>query len=239
MAFQKRKIYLAGPITGWTYNDARYGWRKEFADLLAHRGADHIECYSPMREKEFLEKDQCIGGEADYESLHGFGTPHGILTRDHNDVRNCDAMVACFLGATKASIGTCVEFGFAWSYRKPIIMVMEPERRIVTETRMTTVDLSMSEVIRRGGEPGMAPYGAVGHEYKGADVDGVEIEGIVKHAEANRTTGGYTFAVEVPTKTEIVKNPHDHVFLRACAGYCVPTLEHAADICQSLLTPGL
>ena len=36
-----------------------------------------------------------------------------------------------------------------------------------------------------------------------------------------------------------IKNVHDHVFLVACAGYVVPTLEHAADIVQSLLTPGL
>jgi nucleoside 2-deoxyribosyltransferase len=178
MSFSKRKIYLAGPITGTDYNDSRFGWRKAFDDILKLRGADHLECFSPMREKEFLEKEQCISGMADYGSLHGFGTPYGILTRDHNDVRNCDAMVACFLGAKIPSIGTCVEFGFAHAYRKPVIMIMEPAR-------------------------------------------------------------GAVFDASDPNYGPAFKNPHDHLFLRACAGYVVPTLEHAADIVQSLLTPGL
>jgi hypothetical protein len=187
--YPNKTIYLAGPITGCDYNSARFGWRKDFADILAtiqyERQPDMddwLHCFSPMREKEFLEKDQCISGSADYGSLHGFGTPHGILTRDHNDVRNCDAMVACFLGAKRVSIGTCVEFGFAHAYRKPLIMVMEDAR---TETG----------------------------EWKGGQ------------------GGDY--------ETIVVKNPHDHVFLRACAGYVVPSLKHAAEIAYSLLTPGM
>jgi nucleoside 2-deoxyribosyltransferase len=184
--YPNKTIYLAGPITGCDYNSARYGWRKDFADILFQIQFERVganpwlHCFSPMREKEFLEKDQCISGTADYESLHGFGTPHGILTRDHNDVRNCDAMIACFLGAKRVSVGTCVEFGFAHAYRKPLIMVMEDARSIAVE-----------------------PH----------PIDG-------------------------PGST-IIKNPHDHVFLRACAGYVVPTLKHAAEIAYSLLTPGM
>ena len=188
MSFPNKTIYLAGPITGCDYNTARYGWRKEFADFLESMQRERsklfdpwIHCFSPMREKEFLEKEQCIGATADYESLHGFGTPQGILTRDHNDVRNCDVMVASFLGATRVSIGTCVEFGFAHAYRKPVIMIMESERK---------------------GEQALSAEGL---------------------------RGDYKFA----------KNPHDHVFLRACAGYVVPTLKHAAEIAYSLSTPGM
>lgn len=185
MSLTQRRIYLAGPITGCDYNSARYGWRKNFVDIIdliqAERGTGHIQCYSPMREKEFLEKDQCIGAEVNYESLHGFGTPQGILTRDHNDVKECDAMIACFLGATRVSIGTCVEVGFAHAYRKPLILVMETDR---------------------------------------AGVEPASKEGF---------RSDYKF----------VKNPHDHVFLRACAGYTVPTLKHAAEIAYSLLTPSL
>lgn len=189
MSYSKKKIYLAGPITGTDYNASRFGWRKEFATLLEVMQEDRtnkekwLECFSPMREKEFLEKDQCISGAADYESLHGFGTPWGILTRDHNDVKNCDAMIACFLDATRVSIGTCVEVGFAHAYRKPLILVMESER--------------------------------VNHSQPLTDAAGFRND--------------YKFA----------KNPHDHVFLRACAGYTVPTLRHAAEIVYSLLTPGL
>lgn len=179
----QKKIYLAGPITGCNYNSARFGWRQDFKNALdtvqAVKHTEHIQCYSPMREKEFLEKDQCIGAELNYESLHGFGTPQGILTRDHNDVKECDAMIACFLGATRVSIGTCIEIGFAHAYRKPLILVMEPA----------------------------------------AFEDGLDGDKSIRGT--------------------VVKNVHDHVFLRACAGYCVPTLKHAADIAFSLLTPSL
>lgn len=227
MSFSKKKIYLAGPITGWSYNNARHGWRKSFADMLADR-APHLECYSPMREKEFLEKDQCIGGEADYQSLHGFGTPQGILTRDYNDVFTCDAMVACFLGATAPSIGTCVEFGFAKSHNKPVIMVMEkPHEETVREETKT---VRVSQHIAAAGTAAVRGeiMNQVGEKFE-----------VVHFAQAGFEFDGLIYKVKVPAETKIVKNPHDHVFLRACAGYCVPTLEHAADIAISLLTPGL
>jgi len=172
MSFQKKRLYLAGPITGCDYNAARFGWRKAFVQMLADRDATHLECYSPMREKEFLEKEQCISGVANYSSLQGFGSPHGILARDSNDVRSCDAMIACYLGATIPSLGTAVEFGIALENRKPIIMVIEPAK--------------------------LDPAGHI-----------------------------------------IWRNPNDHLFLRACAPYIVPSLENAADIAVSLLTPSL
>ena len=228
MSFAHRKIYLAGPITGWSYNNARHGWRKEFADILKHREATHLECYSPMREKEFLEKDQCIGGEADYQSLHGFGTPQGILTRDYNDVFTCDAMVACFLGATAPSIGTCVEFGFAKSHNKPVIMIMEPSRTEVIEDKQTKVRVPQHTIAAQGFE---AAHAAIVKEV------GATYTLVGQYDDASDDTRVY--GVLSGGMTRIIKNPHDHVFLRACAGYVVPTLEHAADIAQSLLTPGL
>lgn len=229
MSFPSKTIYLAGPITGLNYDDARNGWRKTFANILKAREANHIHCFSPMREKEFLEKDQCIEGTADYESLHGFGTPQGILTRDHNDVHNCDVMVANFTGAKKVSIGTCVEFGFAHSYRKPAIIIMEPATTITTE-RTVVREIVPAHVWVEG-------KNSIGKFLisQGHDIAGGEITGDVFDAE----NGGHVISFTVAGKKEIVRNPHDHVFLRACAGYVVPTLEHAADIAQSLLTPGL
>jgi nucleoside 2-deoxyribosyltransferase len=229
MSFPKKSIYLAGPITGQSYNNARHGWRKTFVDILKARDATHIHCFSPMREKEFLEKDQCIGGDADYESLHGFGTPQGILTRDHNDVRNCDVMIGCFLGAERVSIGTCVEFGFAHSYRKPLIMVMETAKQAMLKIEKNeTID---DTIVSRG---------------PSAVDDELRKRGYTDHAEIVRQIAqphSFSYLLKVndlrPDVGNVKKNPHDHVFLRACAGYVVPTLEHAADIAQSLLTPGL
>jgi len=134
-----RSIYLAGPITGLSYEDARYTWRHEFAELLKTRGAT-IDCFSPMRQKDFLAGQQCAG---DAKSLNGYGNalarPSGILTRDFNDVRSRDAIVACFLGAKRVSIGTVWEIGVAYSHKKPLVVVMEPsgnphDHLFVTET---------------------------------------------------------------------------------------------------------
>lgn len=229
MSFPKKTIYLAGPITGCNYNDARNGWRKTFVETLKERGADHLHCFSPMREKEFLQKDQCIGATADYDSLHGFGTPQGILTRDSNDVRGCDAMVACFLGATRPSIGTCVEFGIALENRKPIIMVMESAHTVVTE-RKPAKDVVPREIALRGANPIGKYLLEKGHDIAGGEITCSYYDAV---------SGDNIVELTVAGKKVEVRNPHDHLFLRACAGYVVPTLDNAADIVQSLLTPGL
>lgn len=125
------KVYLAGPITGLTYNDAAKGWRREFADMVETncwpQGTDlsmRLVCYSPMRAKQFLaDKGRLHFG--DYND-HPLGTKSGIICRDHNDVSTCDLMIACFLEADgNLSLGTAIEFGWAHAYRKPIIMVAQ------------------------------------------------------------------------------------------------------------------
>lgn len=158
-----KSIYLAGPITGLDYAEARYTWRDAFAKRMNELAA-HVECYSPMRQKDFLEGQQCPGTAQELEQMeNALARPHGILTRDFNDVCHRDAMVACFLGAQRVSIGTVWEIGVAFSKQKPLIVVMEP-----------------------------------GHI-----------------------------------------NVHDHVFITHTAGYVVPTLEEAAFIAASILTPGV
>lgn len=123
---QKRRIYLAGPITGLSYGEARHGWREEF-DAMMRASHPDIECFSPMRAKNFLEKASKIAGTADsYGKDSPFGQAQGILARDHNDVHSCDVMVANFLDAKIGSLGTAAEFGFAHAYRKPIVMIIEP-----------------------------------------------------------------------------------------------------------------
>lgn len=122
------KVYLAGPITGLTYDAAALGWRQRFKGLLSPDSG--IECFSPMRAKSFLAaKGELTGSYND----HPLGTQAGILCRDHNDVFTCDLMVACFLEADgNISLGTAMEFGWAHAYRKPIIMVAnadDPHRR--------------------------------------------------------------------------------------------------------------
>lgn len=121
--FPKRMIYLAGPITGLTHDEARYGWRQDFKQMLKTMDANHISCNSPMRGKEFLKDHGILSSGFDYPD-NAMATPEGITTRDYNDVRECSAMVACYLESNNTpSLGTAVEFGYCWALQKPIIVV--------------------------------------------------------------------------------------------------------------------
>jgi len=123
MAAPKKSIYLAGPITGLTHDEARYGWREEFAKIIEGMGLDHISCWSPMRGKGFL-KDFGPLTSGDGYPDNAMSTPEGVTTRDFNDVKTCDVMIACFLeSGGNLSAGTFMEYGFAWALQKPVIAV--------------------------------------------------------------------------------------------------------------------
>lgn len=117
MIFPVKMIYLAGPITGLTHDEARDGWRRDFASLMP----EHIHCNSPMRGKEMLKGFGILTSGAGYPD-NAMTTPEGITSRDFNDVKTCDAMIACFLeSGGKLSGGTFMEYGFAHALQKPII----------------------------------------------------------------------------------------------------------------------
>jgi len=117
MIFPSKMIYLAGPITGLTHDEARDGWRKEFAALMP----EHIHCNSPMRGKEMLKDFGILTSGEDYPD-NALTTSAGITSRDFNDVRTCDMMIACFLeSGGNLSGGTFMEYGFAHALQKPII----------------------------------------------------------------------------------------------------------------------
>ena len=113
-------VYLAGPITGLSYEDATNSWRRDACEYLWNH---HINAYSPMRGKDFLKDEVELSGG--YNAYSGIASSSGVVTRDHHDVRSCDVMLVNFLGAKRISIGTCIEFGWAHAYRKPIICIME------------------------------------------------------------------------------------------------------------------
>lgn len=119
-----KTVYLAGPITGLDYEDARNGWRASFGSMLK----PHISVASPMRGKDCL-KDVGIldRGNAPYYENNTLTSAAGITGRDRNDVLTSDAMVANFLGATKGSLGTAIEFGWADMGRVPVVTVIESD----------------------------------------------------------------------------------------------------------------
>lgn len=115
------KVYLSGPITGLTYKEARFGWRQEFADQLA----PGITVLSPMRHEGHLAEVK--GKLAKEYPEHLFSHPKMIVSKDLLDIDMSDIVVAFFLGAKKASIGTVAEMGYAKAKGKTIVTIMEPE----------------------------------------------------------------------------------------------------------------
>lgn len=116
-------VYLSGPITGETYNNARYGWRKDFADMLE----PGIKVLSPMRHEGHLAE---IRGKMTENKLKPFATnlfSHGkmIVAKDFLDIDMSDIVLVHIKGAKIVSRGTLVEIGYAKAKGKTIITVME------------------------------------------------------------------------------------------------------------------
>lgn len=111
-------VYLAGPITGLSYGGANE-WRDAFAEQLEARG---VRGLSPMRGKSYLDHEERIWDSYEDSLL---SSQKSIVTRDRNDATTCDLLVVNLLGATRVSIGTMVELGWADAHRVPIVVVME------------------------------------------------------------------------------------------------------------------
>ena len=119
------KVYLAGPITGLTFEDAA-DWREYAKQKLAtYREGFGILGYSPLRAKDYLLERGILSGHPDAYTDQVLSSAKGILTRDHWDVSTCDMVLVNFLGATSVSIGTVMEIAYASAYRKPVVVAME------------------------------------------------------------------------------------------------------------------
>jgi nucleoside 2-deoxyribosyltransferase len=137
-------IYLAGPITGCSYGEA-VDWREEARAALAPHG---ITCFSPMRGKQYLEKERVLRGDPEAYMETELSSPHGIVARDRFDCTTSDLVLANLLPAEETgitSIGTMIEFGWADLGRVPIIAVMSPKTNphwhaMVTELAGWVVD---------------------------------------------------------------------------------------------------
>jgi nucleoside 2-deoxyribosyltransferase len=116
-------VYLAGPITGLTFDTAT-DWRKQASDEL---WKSYIKCFSPLRGKEYLAQlEGTISGTGEeYAHLGVLSLPKGVITRDRFDATRCDVLLVNFLGATQVSIGTCFEIAWADAARIPIVCAME------------------------------------------------------------------------------------------------------------------
>lgn len=115
-------IYLAGPITGVSFNGC-VSWREWFIDHLPKE----LVGLSPLRGKDYLE------GEGNLQMQYAdkvLSTARGITTRDYNDVRRADLIVANLLGAGRVSVGTVMEIAWAKAFSVPVVAVMEPDGNV-------------------------------------------------------------------------------------------------------------
>lgn len=113
-----KKVYLAGPITGTTY-DGCTSWRDEAKEKLLDNG---LEGFSPMRGKAYLSKEDKI---KDSYADHTMSSITGINVRDYNDCKTADAIFVNLIGAEKVSIGTVMEIAWARAFQVPCVIVME------------------------------------------------------------------------------------------------------------------
>lgn len=116
-------IYLAGPITGLTWEQATQ-WRKYLTEKFKDASHDrrNYVCLSPLRGKEYLEKEDDI---KDQYTQHKMSTQKVITRRDLHDVQRSDLIIVNFLNTSRISIGTILEIGAAAILNIPIILIME------------------------------------------------------------------------------------------------------------------
>lgn len=110
------KVYLAGPITGCTY-DGAVEWRDE----LGWRGeTSQWELVSPMRGKAVF-----APAALDEPLTSTFDDDGAAVARDLWDIRRADVVLVNLLGAERVSIGTMCELGYAHALGKLIVVVLE------------------------------------------------------------------------------------------------------------------
>jgi nucleoside 2-deoxyribosyltransferase len=118
-------VYLAGGIAGLAGKDAT-DWRVDAAQELWNREIDALD---PMRAKEALGRQERISRNFnDYAKNGAFFTSRGIMTRDFNDVKRCDALLVNLLGyapGDRVSAGTIMELAWAYAFQKPAVVAIE------------------------------------------------------------------------------------------------------------------
>jgi nucleoside 2-deoxyribosyltransferase len=153
------KVYLAGPIEGLDYEGAT-GWRDQARAYLNRHG---IRAFSPMRGKEYLKDEATIVGHYEYP----LSTQKGLTSRDRYDTTTSDLVIVNLKGASRVSIGTMVELGWADASRVPVMLIMEQDSNLhdhamvreIAAWRVDSLDEALHlvvSILTEGGEDGTA-----------------------------------------------------------------------------------
>jgi hypothetical protein len=114
-------LFLCGPITGLA-PDRAASWRQYVIDQLP----SYIVPFDPTRENASYGVSSASPATRTLTSerlRHG----KGVVTRDRFEAQRCYVLLANFLGAKTASIGSVGEIFWADAARKPIIIVREKD----------------------------------------------------------------------------------------------------------------
>lgn len=114
--------YLAGPITGLSFDDC-VDWREKMISLLPKE----IVGMSPLRGKKYLQGKNSI--DSSYEEIP-LSSQKGITTRDYNDCKRADIIIVNLHGAKKVSIGTVMEIAWAKAFQIPVILIIDKEGNV-------------------------------------------------------------------------------------------------------------
>ncbi len=137
-------VYLSGPILGFTYEEARHGWRQYVQENVA----SGIRVLSPMRHEGHMSEHVGPLDDAAFDMADSFFTGDKfIVAKDLLDIRRCDVVLVNFLNVGpggRPSLGTVSEMGMAYALNKPIVTVMEADNihrhPFVTETSAVVLD---------------------------------------------------------------------------------------------------
>ena len=101
------KVYLSGPIAGFTYEEANK-WRTEVTDKLQEFG---VQTLNPLRGRMFAHSNDEIVD------------PKELVHRDLQDIRACDLVLAYM---NEPSLGTAMEIWHTHIIEnKPVILVSD------------------------------------------------------------------------------------------------------------------
>ena len=113
-------VFLCGSITGSTRAAAK-DWREHVTKAL-ERDARVIDPTRDVLDTKRQIDDTASQALTAERLLHGKRT----VARNMFDIRRCDLVLACFLGADSVSIGAVGEIFWANALSKPVMIVREP-----------------------------------------------------------------------------------------------------------------
>lgn len=120
---QKPIIYLAGPMSGCTWREAT-----EWRDYTKQELKAYYDCISPCVPMRIQDLDEMIGLQTQEDmTLPIYQTATGVTSQDEWFIDKADWVLANFTNATKVSIGTIWELGYAWGRHKKIISVFNSD----------------------------------------------------------------------------------------------------------------